>query len=87
MSSVYFPPEDVQDIEGRAFLNRYQFGDKHVEHYFCNECGICPFNVIAGVPETYTGPAEPGYYRINLGCVHGLDVFALDVDVIDGRSF
>jgi hypothetical protein len=74
-------------MEGTAFLNCYQFGDKHVMHYFCSVCGICPFQVIAGVPENYTGPAARGYYRLNLGCVHRLDVFALDIELIDGRSF
>jgi hypothetical protein len=87
MSAGYFPPEDVEPIEGMAYLTLYQFGDKDVNHYFCRMCGVSPFNTIAAVPPTYEGPARPGYYRINLGCVQGLDVFALNIDLIDGRSF
>jgi hypothetical protein len=87
MSAEYFPPADFEAIEGAACLSLYQFGDAHVEHYFCKRCGVHPFFVVAGVPVTYDGPAKPGYYRVNLGCVAELDVSALDIDVIDGRSF
>lgn len=87
MSARYIAPEDFEAIEGGAFLSLYQFGDKDVNHYFCSKCGIYPFHVVAAVPAAYDGPAKPGYYRVNLGCVHDLDVFALDIDVIDGRSF
>ncbi len=34
---------------------------------------------------TYHGDSEMGY-RVNLGCVIGLDVLALEIGVIDGRS-
>jgi hypothetical protein len=83
----YFPPEDVEAIEGTASLSLYQFGDKDVNHYFCSRCGVTPFVVVAALPATYDGPARPGYYRVNLGCVHELDALALDIEVIDGRSF
>ena len=86
MSSNYFRPSDVE-VEGKEHLALYQFGDKDVNHYFCRICGISPFNRVAKVPADYTGPAKPGDYRVNLGCVQELDVFALDIEVIDGRSF
>lgn len=86
-SAAYFPPDDLEQIEGTSFLTLYQFGDKDMNHYFCRKCGISPFSTVAAVPPTYTGPAKPGYYRINLGCVENLDIFALEIAVIDGRSF
>jgi len=86
MSSAYYPPEAVQ-LEGEPSVAVYQFGDKDVNHCFCRTCGIFPFNRIAKIPPDYTGPAKPGYYRINLGCVKEVDVFALDIDLVDGRSF
>jgi len=86
MSPAYYPPEKVQ-LEGESFLTVYQFGDKDVNHLFCRTCGISPFNRVAKIPRDYTGPARPGYYRVNLGCVQELDVFALDIEIIDGRSF
>ena len=86
MSPAYYRPEDVL-LEGESFLTRYQFGDRDVNHYFCRTCGICTFNQVAKIPPDYRGPAKPGYYRVNLGCVQELDVFALDIEIIDGRSF
>jgi hypothetical protein len=85
MSSRYLRPSEVE-VEGSESLSLYKFGDKDVNHYFCRICGIPPFNTIASVPPDYEGPARPGDYRINLGCVHELDVLALEIEVIDGRS-
>jgi hypothetical protein len=85
MSSRYFRPSELE-VEGTESLTVYQFGDKDMSHWFCRTCGISPFSKVASVPPDYDGPARPGDYRINLGCVHDLDVLALAIDVIDGRS-
>jgi hypothetical protein len=85
MSSNYFRPSDVE-VEGKERLALYQFGDKDVNHFFCRTCGISPFNTVASVPPDYQGPASPGDYRVNLGCVHDLDVLSLDVQVINGKA-
>ena len=85
-SVSYISPEDIERVEGMSSLALYQFGDKDVNHYFCRTCGICPFTTVASVPPNYVGPARPGYYRINLGCVENIDVYALEIEVIDGRS-
>lgn len=58
-------------------LGLYQFGAKTAAHYFCKQCGIYTFHV----PGRF-----PGHYRVNLGCVEGLDPFALDAEVFDGQS-
>jgi hypothetical protein len=86
-SSGYFAPEELEIARGPASLSLYQFGDKDVNHYFCSSCGVSPFTVIESVPANYAGPAKPGCYRVNLGCVQGLEVLSLDIDVIDGRSY
>ena len=85
MSSNYFRPS-VVDVEGKERLALYQFGDKDVNHFFCRTCGISPFSTVASVPPDYQGPAKPGDYRINLGCVHDLDVLSLDIQVINGKA-
>jgi hypothetical protein len=85
-SATYLPPEDLEPVEEMSSLALYQFGDKDMNHHFCRTCGICPFVTVAAVPPGYVGPAKPGSYRINLGCVEGLDVYALDIEIIDGRS-
>jgi hypothetical protein len=85
MSSRYFRSSEVE-VEGTASLAVYQFGDRDVNHHFCRTCGISPFTTIASVPADYGGPARPGDYRVNLGCVEELDALALDIEVLDGRS-
>jgi hypothetical protein len=85
MSSKYFRPSEVE-VEGGETLAAYRFGDKDVNHCFCRTCGISPFITVASVPADYSGPARPGDYRINLGCVHDIDVLALDIEVINGKA-
>ncbi len=85
MSSSYLRPSEVE-LEGEERLALYQFGDRNVNHYFCRTCGISPFSRVASVPPDYRGSARPGDYRINLGCVHDLDVLSLDIQVIDGKA-
>ena len=47
-------------------------------NFFCKACGIF----------TYIADGENGKdgYRVNLGCVEGLDTLALDITIIDGKS-
>jgi hypothetical protein len=85
MSSSYLRPSDVE-VEGKEHLAVYKFGDKDVNHFFCRTCGISPFTTVTSVPPDYRGPARPGDYRVNLGCVHDLDVLSLDIQVINGKA-
>lgn len=73
MSTEYLPAE----IEGKDALALYHWGDLMVNHYFCRHCGIYPFHDVI---------AKPGLYRVNLGCVEGVDPLALEIRVLDGRS-
>ena len=58
-------------------LNFYQFGKEQAKHYFCKTCGIHTFS------ET---TRRPGQYIVNLGCVDGVDTFALETTVFDGKN-
>ena len=87
MSARYYKPEELEEVNGAASLSVYRFGDHDVDHFFCKTCGVYPFHVVAAVPPTYEGPAKPGDYRVNLGCIHDFDALAVAIDVIDGRSF
>ena len=77
MSSSTLAPEDLQIKAKDGALGVYQFDTKIAKHYFCNTCGIYPFH------ETMR---QPGYYRVNLGCIDEVDTNSLDVDVFDGKS-
>lgn len=49
-----------------------------LRNYFCKSCGIF----------THIGDGENAKdgYRVNLGCIEGLDALALDIGIIDGRN-
>lgn len=64
----------IQAEEGA--LGLYQFGAKTAKHYFCTRCGIYPFHETARMP---------GHFRVNLGCIEGIDTFSLEADVFDGK--
>jgi len=86
-STPYYPRDAVELIRGADAVTVYAFGERCVEHCFCKTCGINAFNVIAGLPEDYEGTATLGAYRINLGCVEGVEHEALEIVMIDGKSF
>ena len=75
VSSQYIAADDFVPHEDPSDLADYRWNDFVVNHLFCKTCGIYP----------YHGGREYGY-RVNLGCVEGLDPFALDIGLIDGRS-
>ena len=78
MARAYVPPEDIELLEGRDALEVYLFGDRMVNHHFCRTCGVHPF---------HDPVARPGFLRFNLGCVDGVDLGALEIELIDGRSY
>ena len=75
MSTTYIPSRDFELPSDMIALADYRWNDRVVGHLFCKTCGIYPFH----------GDEEYGY-RVNLGCVEGLDVLALAISLIDGRS-
>ena len=77
MSSRYYAPEEFEELQGLESLSLYRFGDHLVNHWFCSRCGIHPFSYVTEAPMRY---------RVNLGCVEGVDPFALGITLIDGRS-
>jgi hypothetical protein len=85
MSAQYLHPSEVE-VTGAEHLTIYQFGDRDMNHTFCRTCGVSPFSTIASLPPGYAGSAKVGDYRVNLGCIEGLEVLALEIQVIDGRS-
>ncbi len=72
--AVMSVPWVALEIEGMAALSVYLWNDRDCRHYFCATCGI------------FTFAEAGGRYRVNLGCVEGVDPLALPVTIIDGRS-
>lgn len=75
MSSSYIPAKDFSPIKQLELCNDYRWNDKVVNHLFCKTCGIYP----------YHGDNEYGY-RINLGCVEGVNPLELEIKNLDGKS-
>ena len=78
MSTRYIEPARFSLVRGKAYLNLYQFGDRLVNHYFCRNCGIYVF---------HDATTRPGYFRVNLGCVEGVDPLSLEISLVDGKRF
>ena len=77
MTAFTVAPEEIDiEVSGDA-LSTYQFGLKTAKHHFCNKCGIYTFH------ETMR---KPGHYRLNLGCIEGVDSLGLPVEIFDGAS-
>lgn len=77
MSKFRVEPGEFRLIQGKEALSVYHWNDKDVNHYFCKHCGIYPF---------HDSIDEPGKYRINLGCVEGIEPRSLVIEEFDGRN-
>ena len=77
MSSVLLSSETLRFEVDNDALGTYQFGSQVAKHHFCKKCGISPFH------ETLRAP---GSYRVNLGCVDGVDSLSLPYELFDGAS-
>lgn len=77
MSSAYYQPQDFELLAGQDAMAVYHFGDHDVNHHFCKTCGIYPF---------HDSIYEPGKYRVNLGCVEGIEPRELNIRQYDGRT-
>jgi hypothetical protein len=78
LSSTYIPAADFTPHANADDLGRYLWNEHVLNNYYCKDCGI--FVYIAD------GEGGKDGYRVNLGCVEGLDVFTLEISRIDGRS-
>jgi len=76
MSTEVIPEEKLHIKADKEALGLYKFGRKTAKHFFCYRCGIYPFHETA---------RAPGYYRVNLGCIEGIDTLALQADMFDGK--
>jgi hypothetical protein len=66
-------------LAGSDELTDYQFGNKRIHHLFCKHCGVNSFS--RGV-----GPHGKEMVAVNLRCLEGVDVSAIDVAHFDGKS-
>ena len=72
------PRTALKVTAGQELLSTYTWNTHEAQHYFCKVCGIYRHHAMRG--ETMT-------VGLNMACIEGLDVFALEeVQVGDGKN-
>ena len=69
--------EDFRLLAGEGALGLYQWNTRVARHHFCRHCGIYTF---------HRPRMRPEIYRVNVGCLEGVDPYALEVTVQDGAA-
>ena len=77
LSGFVLAPDEIEIHADGDSLSTYQFRTHVATHYFCRDCGISPF---------VQTRLNPGHYRVNLGCLDGLNPYALEAQVYDGAA-
>ena len=74
MSTFTIAPDEMKIKAKDGALSIYQFGSKVAKHFFCNKCGIYTFHETLRLP---------GHFRVNLGCVDGVNSLDLPTQTFD----
>lgn len=77
MTPFSLSSEDLKISIEEDALATYEFASGVAKHHFCRFCGIYPFHQTL---------RQPGFYRVNLGCIDGLEATSIAFDVFDGAS-
>ncbi|SIT50412.1 Glutathione-dependent formaldehyde-activating GFA [Paraburkholderia piptadeniae] len=77
LMSPFLPTSALRILSGEDSLTLYQFNTHVAKHYFCKHCGVYPFHQTR---------KDPNLWRVNLGCLDGVDPYALEASVSDGAS-
>jgi hypothetical protein len=72
-----FSASQLKILQGEDDLTLYQFNTQVAKHYFCKHCGIYPFHQTR---------KDPLLWRVNIGCLEGIDPYTLEAGVADGAS-
>src|SRR4051794_1775689 len=75
---TFVPPSQFTLLSGEQDLTEYQFNKKVIQHLFCRACGVQPFA---------RGKKQDGspVIAINVRCLEGVDLGALQPVALDGR--
>jgi hypothetical protein len=76
---AFAPASSFELRSGEDALTDYQFGRKRIHHLFCSRCGVRSF-------ARGTGPNGEPMAAVNVRCLEGVDLDAVPVRRVDGRS-
>ena len=71
-------PEQFDLLSGKEALTTYRFNTGTAAHTFCATCGIHPF---------YIPRSDPDKIDVNVRCLDGVDIAALEIHAFDGRNW
>lgn len=77
---AFVQPDKFNLLQGGEDLTDYQFNKKTIHHLFCPTCGTASFG-------HGSNPKTGEMYAINVRCLDNVDVSALQVTEVDGKSF
>lgn len=75
----FVPSSRFTLLSGEDALKDYGFASHTIHHVFCTTCGIKPF--ARGV-----GPDSQEMAAVNVRCLDGVDLDALTIQKVDGKS-
>jgi hypothetical protein len=75
----FVPADQFELLSGQDVLREYKFNNHIIEHLFCSVCGIKSFARGVGRDGSPTA-------AINVRCIDGVDLDALNVQKFDGKS-
>ena len=76
----FLPRDKLQLRTSESDLATYTFNKHAIQHHFCPTCGCAPF----GFGKDASGATTAA---VNVRCLEGLDLAALERMPVDGRSF
>lgn len=74
----YVPRADFTLSTSPDALSTYTFGTGAARHHFCSRCGVAPF---------YVPRSDPDKIDVNLRCVDGVDLDAIELRSFDGEHW
>jgi hypothetical protein len=74
----YVAPERFRLLTPEDAFATYQFGTRTAKNHFCTTCGISPFR---------RARSNPDEVAVNVRCVEGVDLDALEIKTFDGESW
>jgi hypothetical protein len=77
---AFVAPAQFELLSGEDALSDYQFNKKIIHHLFCSNCGVESF--ARGV-----APDGQDVVAINVRCLDDVDVAAVSLTPVDGKSF
>jgi hypothetical protein len=72
------PRERFRLLTPEGAMTEYRFNTGTARHLFCPVCGVSPF---------YAPRSHPDAYSVNVRCLDGVDLSALEIASFDGQNW